>query len=71
MHALSGGAEGPGGDELRACVLLGVHRGLGEGEARVSVVQEGGDGAEDFAAEDGACSLDMMVLVGGKGKSVM
>lgn len=51
MHAVSGGVEGSVGDAMRSCILLGVYRGLGEGEARMPVVQEGGYGATYLAIE--------------------
>ena len=49
MHAVPGRNEGPRCDVMRACVLLGLYRGLGEGEARMPAVQEGSDGAAHFA----------------------
>jgi hypothetical protein len=49
VYAVSGGVEGSRGDAVRTCLLLGLYRGLGEGEARVPAVQERGNGAAYLA----------------------
>ena len=38
MHALFRGDAGSERDDLRACLLLGVHQGLDKGEAGVSAL---------------------------------
>jgi hypothetical protein len=44
-----GGVKGSECHAVWTCVLLGVYWGLGEGEAGVSALSEGSDGAAYFA----------------------
>ena len=51
MHALSGADEGSERHDVRACVLLELHLGLGEREGGLSFVQAGNACAACFAVE--------------------